>query len=99
MLWCNLIRISNGVDSQSMLIHVRGANGRKDRYTLLSESALKVSIGSSPTDLEAFVRHYAPKPLGAPIKNALLSVLEPTGAVAPLDSTGEEEADGEPEYY
>lgn len=61
-------------------------------YTLMA-------IGSSPTDLEAFVRHYAPKPLGAPIKNALLSVLEPTGAVAPLDTAGEEEADGEPEYY
>ena len=31
------------IDSNRMLIHVRGAKGRKDRYTLLSESALKVS--------------------------------------------------------
>lgn len=31
------------IDSKRMLIHVRGAKGRKDRYTLLSESALKVS--------------------------------------------------------
>ena len=30
------------IDSKRMLIHVRGAKGRKDRYTLLSESALKV---------------------------------------------------------
>lgn len=31
------------IDSKRMLIHVRGAKGRKDRYTLLSESAFKVS--------------------------------------------------------
>lgn len=31
------------IDDKRMLIHVRGAKGRKDRYTLLSESALKVS--------------------------------------------------------
>ncbi|MDI7262164.1 MAG: phage integrase N-terminal SAM-like domain-containing protein, partial [Thermodesulfobacteriota bacterium] len=31
------------IDSRRMLIHVRGAKGRKDRYTLLSESALKGS--------------------------------------------------------
>jgi integrase/recombinase XerD len=31
------------IDSNRMLIHVGGAKGRKDRYTLLSESALKVS--------------------------------------------------------
>ncbi len=29
------------IDSQRMLIHVKGAKGRKDRYSLLSESALK----------------------------------------------------------
>jgi len=32
------------IDSKRMLIHVRGAKGRKDRYTLLSEAALKVSM-------------------------------------------------------
>lgn len=28
------------IDSKRMLIHVKGAKGRKDRYTLLSETAL-----------------------------------------------------------
>jgi len=31
------------IDSNRMLIHVRGAKGRKDRNTLLSEATLKVS--------------------------------------------------------
>ncbi len=30
------------IDSQRMLIHIKGAKGRKDRYTMLSETALKV---------------------------------------------------------
>lgn len=61
-------------------------------YTLMT-------LGSSPTELEDWAQRYAPKPLGAPIKNALLSVLEPTRTVTPLDLAGEEEADSKPEYY
>ncbi len=30
------------IDGKRMLIHIRGAKGRKDRYTMLSETALKV---------------------------------------------------------
>ncbi|MGC8754864.1 MAG: tyrosine-type recombinase/integrase, partial [Thermosulfidibacteraceae bacterium] len=30
------------MDSERMLIHVKGAKGRKDRYTILSETALKI---------------------------------------------------------
>lgn len=30
------------IDSKRMLIHIKGAKGRKDRYTLLSETALEV---------------------------------------------------------
>jgi len=30
------------IDSNRMLIFVRGAKGRKDRYALLSEAALKI---------------------------------------------------------
>jgi len=30
------------IDSDRMLIHIRGAKGRKDRYTMLSETALQV---------------------------------------------------------
>src|SRR4030042_293435 len=30
------------IDSKRMLIHVKGAKGRKDRYTLLSETALEI---------------------------------------------------------
>lgn len=32
----------NDIDSKRMLIHIRQAKGRKDRYTLLSHAALKV---------------------------------------------------------
>lgn len=30
------------IDSKRMLIHIKGAKGRKDRYTLLSETALEI---------------------------------------------------------
>jgi len=30
------------INSKRMLIHIKGAKGRKDRYTLLSEAALNV---------------------------------------------------------
>ena len=30
------------IDSKRMLIHIRGSKGRKDRYTILSESVLKI---------------------------------------------------------
>ena len=30
------------IDSKKMLIHIRGSKGRKDRYTILSESVLKI---------------------------------------------------------
>ena len=30
------------IDSERMLIHIRGAKGRKDRYSLLSEATLKI---------------------------------------------------------
>jgi integrase/recombinase XerD len=29
------------IDSKRMLIHIKGSKGRKDRYTILSETALK----------------------------------------------------------
>jgi hypothetical protein len=41
------------IDSKRMLIHIRGAKGRKDRYTLLSEKALEV--------LREYWRKYKPK--------------------------------------
>jgi len=34
------------IDSKRMLIHIKESKGRKDRYTLLSETALEIS-GSS----------------------------------------------------
>lgn len=46
------LKISD-IDSQRMLIHLRGAKGRKDRYTLLSEAALK--------QLRAYYKTYRPK--------------------------------------
>ena len=30
------------IDSKRMLIHIKGSKGRKDRYTILSESVLKI---------------------------------------------------------
>lgn len=46
------LKISD-VDSQRMLIHLRGAKGRKDRCTLLSEAALE--------QLRAYYKEYKPK--------------------------------------
>ena len=40
------------IDSKRMLIHIKGAEGRKDRYTLLSEKALEI--------LRAYWREYKP---------------------------------------
>lgn len=48
----NLFGISNGVDSKRMLIHIKGAKGRKDRYTMLSETALET--------LRQYWRRYKP---------------------------------------
>ena len=53
-----------GLDRQRMLIHIKGSKGRKDRYTKLSEKALKV--------LDEYMAQYrpgkwllrAPKPAG-----------------------------------
>ncbi|MBI4685072.1 MAG: site-specific integrase [Nitrospirae bacterium] len=41
------------IDSKRMLIHVKGAKGRKDRYTILSETALNV--------LRKYWREYKPQ--------------------------------------
>ncbi len=46
------LKISD-IDSQRMLIHLRGAKERKDRYTLLSEAALE--------QLRAYYKVYKPK--------------------------------------
>ena len=46
------LRISD-VDSERMLIHIKGAKGRKDRYTLLSKRALEI--------LREHMRIYTPK--------------------------------------
>ncbi|MCM8803302.1 MAG: tyrosine-type recombinase/integrase, partial [Candidatus Omnitrophica bacterium] len=40
------------IDSERMLIHIKGSKGRKDRYTLLSETALGV--------LKEYWRQYKP---------------------------------------
>ena len=40
------------IDSQRMLIHIRGAKGRKDRYTMLSETALNI--------LKEYLEQYRP---------------------------------------
>lgn len=53
MLQWDTMEIYNGVDSERMLIHVKGAKGRKDRYTMLSETALEV--------LRAYWREYKPE--------------------------------------
>jgi site-specific recombinase XerD len=41
------------IDSKRMLIHIKGSKGRKDRYTLLSENALKT--------LRKYWRQYKPQ--------------------------------------
>jgi len=41
------------IDDKRMLIHIRGAKGRKDRYTMLSETALNV--------LREYLRQYRPE--------------------------------------
>lgn len=41
------------IDSKRMLIHIKGAKGRKDRYTLLSETVLET--------LRAYWRKYRPQ--------------------------------------
>jgi len=41
------------IDSKRMLIHIKGAKGRKDRYTLLSETALEI--------LRQYWRKYKPE--------------------------------------
>src|SRR5690606_25318342 len=41
------------IDSKRMLIHIKSAKGKKDRYTLLSESFLE--------QLRDYYRHYKPK--------------------------------------
>ena len=41
------------IDSKRMLIHIKGAKGRKDRYTLLSEMALEI--------LRKYWRDYKPE--------------------------------------
>lgn len=41
------------IDSKRMLIHIKGAKGRKDRYTLLSETALEI--------LREYWRQYKPQ--------------------------------------
>jgi site-specific recombinase XerD len=41
------------IDSKRMLIHIKGAKGRKDRYTLLSETALEI--------LRQYWRKYRPE--------------------------------------
>ena len=40
------------IDSKRMLIHIKSAKGRKDRYTLLSETALDI--------LRKYWRDYKP---------------------------------------
>lgn len=56
-------------------------------------------LGTSPNDLETYAQNFAPKPLGAPITNALLSVMEPGQAAAHLELVSEEETDSQPEYH
>ncbi len=46
------LRLSD-IDSERMLIHVRGAKGRKDRYSLLSDETLQV--------LRIYFKEYRPK--------------------------------------
>ena len=43
----------NDIDSKRMLIHIKGAKGKKDRYSLLSESFLKL--------LRDYYKKYKPK--------------------------------------
>ena len=46
------LKIEN-IDSKRMLIHIKGAKGRKDRYTMLSETALEI--------LREYWRQYKPQ--------------------------------------
>lgn len=41
------------IDSKRMLIHIKGSKGRKDRYTILSETALEI--------LREYWREYKPR--------------------------------------
>lgn len=41
------------IDTQRKLIHIRGAKGRKDRYTILSENVVE--------QLDLYVKYYQPK--------------------------------------
>lgn len=41
------------IDSKRMLIHIKGSKGRKDRYTILSETALKF--------LQQYWKKYKPR--------------------------------------
>lgn len=43
----------NDIDSKRMMIHIRQGKGRKDRYTVLSDTALKI--------LREYVKEYKPK--------------------------------------
>lgn len=57
-----VVRLKHGdIDTQRRLIHVRGAKGRKDRYTLLSEAALG--------KLKLYIESYQPNEWLFPSRN------------------------------